>query len=105
MMVWNYHDEDLAGQPERVQVVMEGVSAKKVTLTQYVVDKHHSNSYEVWKQMGSPQQPTTEQITQLEKAGQLEQTSVEKNVVVQDGKLTVPITIERQGVVLLKVDW
>ncbi|AXY72527.1 beta-xylosidase [Paraflavitalea soli] len=105
MMVWNYHDDDLAGQPEQVQVVMEGVSAKKVTVTQYVVDKHHSNSYEVWKQMGSPQQPTPEQIAQLEKAGQLEQASVERNVVVQDGKLTVPITIERQGVVLLKVEW
>jgi xylan 1,4-beta-xylosidase len=105
MMVWNYHDDDLEGQPENVQVVMEGISAKKVTLTQYVVDKHHSNSYEVWKQMGSPQQPSAGQISQLEKAGQLEQTKVERNVAVQNGKLTVPITIERQGVVLLKVDW
>ncbi|WP_315822434.1 GH39 family glycosyl hydrolase [Paraflavitalea speifideaquila] len=105
IMIWNYHDDDLAGQPENVQVVMEGVSARKVILTQYVVDKHHSNSYEVWKQMGSPQQPTPGQVSQLEKAGQLEQTSVQRNVAVLDGKLIVPITIERQGVVLLKVEW
>ncbi len=105
MMLWNYHDDDLEGQPENVQVVIEGVSAKKVTLTQFVVDRHHSNSYEVWKKMGSPQQPSAEQISQLEKAGQLEQTSVQRNVAVQDGRLTVPITIERQAVVLLKAEW
>lgn len=104
VMLWNYHDEDVEGQPENVQVQLDGIPAKKVTLTQYVVDKQHSNSYEVWKQMGSPQQPTPEQISQLEKAGQLEQTG-KSSEVVQGGKLTVNVNLQRQGVVLLKVEW
>ncbi|MBO9564576.1 MAG: beta-xylosidase, partial [Niastella sp.] len=104
VMVWNYHDEDLEGTPESVQVVVNGVPGKKVTLTQFTVDKQHSNSYEVWKQLGSPQQPTPEQIAQLEKAGQLAQTG-KSSEVVKDGKLTVNLNLQRQGVVLLKVEW
>lgn len=104
VMVWNYHDDDLEGQPENVQVKVDGLPAKKVKLTQYAVDKQHSNSYEVWKQMGSPQQPTPEQISQLEKAGQLDQTGTSSERV-QDGKLTVNVSLQRQGVVLLKLEW
>lgn len=104
VMVWNYHDDDVEGEPENVQVQLDGIPARKVTLTQYVVDKQHSNSYELWKQMGSPQQPTPEQISQLEKAGQLQQTRISSEIV-QHGKLTVHINLQRQGVVLLKVEW
>ena len=32
----------------------------------------YSNSYEAWKKMGSPQQPSPEQYAQLERAGQLQ---------------------------------
>jgi xylan 1,4-beta-xylosidase len=105
VMVWNYHDEDLPGEPEKVQVVIDKVSAKQVTITQYVVDKYHSNSYETWKQMGSPQLPTPEQVQQLEKAGQLQQVSRQENLAVQDGKLDVQLLVERQGVVLIKIEW
>jgi xylan 1,4-beta-xylosidase len=105
IMVWNYHDEDLAGKAETVQVTVDKLTAKKVTITQYVVDKYHSNSYEVWKQMGSPQMPTPEQIQQLEKAGQLQQLSRQENVAVQNGVLEMPVVLERQGVVLIKIEW
>jgi len=105
VMVWNYHDEDLPGEPEKVQVVIDKVPAKQVTITQYVVDKYHSNSYETWKQMGSLQLPTPEQVQQLEKAGQLQQVSRQENLAVQNGKLDVQLLVERQGVVLIKVEW
>jgi xylan 1,4-beta-xylosidase len=104
LMAWNYHDDDVAGPAEKVQVVLNGLPARNVKVTQYVVDKVHSNSYEVWKQMGAPQQPSATQIDQLEKAGQLAQTGVVTKTV-EKGVLTFDLSLARQGVVLLKVDW
>ncbi|RYG00951.1 MAG: beta-xylosidase, partial [Chitinophagaceae bacterium] len=71
VMVWNYHDLDQAGAAEPVQVKLTGLPTKKATITQYNIDSKYSNSYEVWKKMGSPQNPTQAQIATLEKAGQL----------------------------------
>ncbi len=56
----------------RLILNIKGIPAEKATLTQYRIDNEHSNSYEVWKKMGSPQNPTANQIAELEKAGQLE---------------------------------
>lgn len=105
VMVWNYHDLDVAGGVEPVQVALQGVPAKKITFTHYTIDSKHSNSYEVWKKMGSPQNPTTEQITTLEKAGQLAMVGKPKKLSVDKGALTLNIELERQAVSLLKLDW
>jgi hypothetical protein len=47
-------------------------SAHSILLRHYRIDRDHSNAYTVWKQMGSPQNPTPEQYAQLEAAGQLQ---------------------------------
>ena len=48
------------------------MTSSKVSITHYRIDDEHSNSYEVWKKMGLPQHPTTEQISQFGKEGQLQ---------------------------------
>jgi len=73
-------------------------------MTEYRIDDEHSNSYEVWKKMGSPQNPTTEQIAELEKAGQLQIMNTPKKITVKD-KTEIKIQLPRQGVSLLKIDW
>lgn len=105
IMLWNYHDLDQLGTVEPVRVSISGINAKKVTLTHYTIDSQHSNSYEVWKKMGSPQNPTAAQITILEKAGQLETVGNPKKLDVKAGSLTVDIALPRQAVSLLKLDW
>ncbi len=105
IMLWNYHDLDQVGNPESVRVNISGVNAKKVTLTQYTIDSQHSNSYEVWKKMGSPQNPTAAQIATLEKSGQLETVGKPQKLEVKAGILVVEITLSRQAVSLLKLDW
>ncbi len=105
IMLWNYHDLDQLGTPESVRVNISGVNAKKVTLTHYTIDGQHSNSYEVWKKMGSPQNPTAEQIATLEKAGQLETVGNPQKLDVKAGSLVVDIVLPRQAVSLLKLDW
>lgn len=105
VMVWNYHDDDVQGDAEPVSVVLNGVPAKSVTVTEYRIDNEHSNSYEVWKKMGSPQNPTKEQISQLEKTGQLQMIRKPSKQAVQNGRLVVNITLPRQGVSLLRAVW
>ena len=104
-MLWNYHDLDQLGIAEPVRVSISGIKAKKVTLTHYTIDSQHSNSYEVWKKMGSPQTPSKEQVAKLEKAGQLETVGKPVKKTVKDGMLVVDIALPRQAVSLLKMDW
>jgi len=105
LMIWNYHDLDVQAPAEPVAVSFTGLKAASVTLTQYLVDATHSNSYEVWKKMGSPQNPTKEQIATLEKAGMLETVGKPQKLNVKNGNLTINTSLARQGVALLKLDW
>jgi len=104
VMLWNYHDEDRQGPAETVTVNMANVPAKKATLSLYLIDDENSNSYEVWKKMGSPQNPSAEQITTLEKAGQLKKIQ-SKKLVINSGMVTIPVQLKRQGVALIELNW
>lgn len=105
VMVWNYHDEDKQSPGEPVTIDISNIPAKSVRLTQYRIDGEHSNSYEVWKKMGSPQNPTAQQVAALEKAGQLQTMGKSENLKINAGKAVIDISLPRQGVALLKLDW
>lgn len=105
ILCWNYHDDDIAKDGELVVVNVNGISGKKIVLTQYIIDKENSNSYEVWKKMGSPQNPTAKQINLLEQAGQLHKAGLPQKINVVNGKIKVKIMVQRQAVVLLKIDY
>lgn len=105
VMVWNYHDDDTTGPAEQVQVQIKDVPAKQITITEYRIDKTHSNSYEVWKTMGSPAQPSAQQIKTLEQAGQLQLSGKPVKTTVKDGVVKYNTVLPRQAVALLKLDW
>lgn len=105
VMVWNYHDEDLPASASPVSVTIKNIPAKKALLTHYRIDDQHSNSYEVWKKMGSPQQPGPEQIKELEKAGQLAKLETPKTVRIKNGLAIIQLELPRQGVSLLQLTW
>lgn len=105
IMVWNYHDEDTIGEDESVEIVVQGLPAKKARLTQYIIDKQHSNSYEAWKKMGSPQQPIPKQVAELKQAGMLQTTGDGETLNIEDGKTSIKIMLPQQAVSLLKLSW
>jgi xylan 1,4-beta-xylosidase len=74
-------------------------------LTHYRIDHDHSNAYTAWQQMGSPQQPSADQYAQLEKAGQLALMDDPGFVPIQGGKTSIKITLPRQAVSLLVLEW
>lgn len=105
VMVWNYHDDDLEGPDANVEITICSIPVKRALLKHYRVDKNYSNSYEVWKKMGSPQNPTKEQIRTLEEAGQLKMLASPEWVNINNQKAVIPIVLPRQGVSLLQLEW
>ena len=105
VMVWNYHDNDLQGPAEPVSIKINNLEVKTVIVTHYRIDDKHSNSYEVWKKMGSPQDPTAAQISKLEQAGQLQTLGKPQQIQVKSGSVLLNIELPRQAVSLLKLDW
>ena len=103
IMVWNYHDNNDPNVPVAdVKIKVEGFKAKKVLLNHYRIDQEHSNSYMLWKKMGSPQNPTPEQIEKLVKAGQLNLYSSPKWINTKNGEATISFKLPRQGISLLQ---
>jgi xylan 1,4-beta-xylosidase len=102
IMIWNYHDDDLPGSPSPVTVQISGLPEKRLLLHHYRIDERHSNSYSLWKQMGSPQQPTAEQYMELEQAGQLELLEAPEWMNADKGNIVIHIELPRQGVSLLR---
>ena len=105
LMLWNYHDDDVKSGSEKVSVQLKGLPNQQVLLQHYRIDSSHSNSYEVWKNMGSPASPSAEQISQLEKAGQLQLIGSPEWIKPRNGQATISMFLPRQAVSLIRFDW
>jgi xylan 1,4-beta-xylosidase len=104
VMLWNYHDDDVASPAAEIALAVDGVPADKVHVQRFLMDAQHSNSYRAWQRMGSPEQPTAKQFMELQRAGQLETVDA-SNVAIQDGHARLDLRLERQGVMLVRLSW
>lgn len=109
VMLWHYHDDDLPGPDAAVTLHLsslpEPAASRRCTVRHYRIDAQHSNAFEVWKGMGSPQTPTSAQYAALEQAGQLTEIETPDTVTPQNGAADVPILLPRQAVSLLEIEW
>jgi xylan 1,4-beta-xylosidase len=105
VLVWNYHDDDLPSADAQVALTLEGMARGRPTVTHYRIDAAHSNAYELWKQMGSPQNPTAEQYATLEKGGRLQTLRAPERTAVNGGTLRLQFPLPRQGVSLVTVKY
>jgi xylan 1,4-beta-xylosidase len=107
VLVWQYLDDDVPGPDAAVDLALVHLPfvTGSVTLTHYRIDSEHSDSYAVWKRMGSPAPLTAEQHAALEKAGQLAELEPPKMVRVESGKLNLDFDLPRQAVSLLVLEW
>jgi xylan 1,4-beta-xylosidase len=107
VMVWNYQDEDVSGPAAPVELKVAGLpaNAKRVLLRHYRIDANHSNAYTVWQQMGSPQNPSPEQYSKLEKAGQLQMLGSPRWIDESNGSATLRFPLPLQSVSLVELSW
>ena len=101
ILLWNYTDDDLPGPAETKTIAITHLPTKKIKLTQYRIDDAHSNSYEAWKKMGSPQNPTTHQYQTLEAAGLLQQLEPPKTLTTNN----ITVSLPAHAVAFLKLEW
>jgi len=105
VMIWHYHDDDVAGPDAAVALSVSGLGASRALLRHFRVDREHSNSYEAWKRMGSPRQPAPGQVAELERAAALEMAASPAWIDLKAGTATARFTLPRQGVSLLEFSW
>ena len=105
VLVWNYHDDNLPGPAAPVVLIVNGLGKTKMQVRHFRVDNQHSNSFETWKSMGSPQQVSAEQYKVLEKAGQLQELVFPTSTTSTNGQTTLSFDLPRQGVSFVQLTW
>jgi xylan 1,4-beta-xylosidase len=108
VLVWNYHDDDLAAAPAPIELKIDGIpsqATKRVLTEHFRIDASHSNAFEVWKAMGSPVQPSEAQLRTLEATGQLQLLSSPEWITTTNGAITLKFDLPRQAVSLIRVTW
>ena len=105
VLLWNYHDDNIQDSGSGIELRIKGIAARKAMITHYRIDGNYSNSYEAWKKMGSPQQPTPEQIVQLEKSGRLEMLHKPANTIITNNEAIIRMQLPRQAVSLVKITY
>ena len=107
VLLWNYDDIDEPAPATPTTVAIEGLPANvsRVLVTHYRIDDTHSNAYTVWKAMGSPQHPTTEQYAELKSKDGLQLLTSPEWMDVAHGEIKIDTVMPRQSVSLLEVKW
>lgn len=105
VMIWNYHDDDLPAPDENIKILFKNIKAERVLVHHYRIDNKYSNSYEVWKSMGSPQNPSKEQIKELEQSGKLQMYTSPTWYQTKEKNLNLSFLLPRQGVSLITITW
>ena len=106
VLLWNYHDDDVAAEPTRVKLSINGIPVHRaLKVKEYSMDANHSNAYAEWKKMGNPSAPTEDQFRTLQTAAKLQGGPLTSSISDKDHIVELPITLERQGVMLVELTW
>jgi len=105
VMIWNYHDMNILSPPESIDIIVNGTNASTAKVRQYRIDQENSNSFTPWKKMGSFQQVTKDQYSQLESAGEMKLMNGLEEFKIKNGSLKIPASMEGQSVSLFVIEW
>ena len=107
VLVWHYHDDDMAGPVADVNLTLDGLPGKikRAQARHYRIDNDHSDAFTVWQRMGSPLKLSGKQYAELERAGQLAELQRPETIRVRDGQAVLSFTLPREAVSLLVIEW
>jgi xylan 1,4-beta-xylosidase len=112
VLAWNYRDDqpgaaDAARRDAHLalRVARLAGAASRALVRQYRIDETRSNAWTLWKKMGSPQDPTPEQLAQLEAAGQLHQLGSPRWVALDGGEVKLDMVLPLSAVSLVQISW
>ena len=107
VLLWNYEDAADEGMDTPVAVHVAGIppGVRRILVRHYRIDDTHSNAYTVWKEMGSPQQPTAEQYARLKAVEGLELLDSPTWMDTKDGAIRLSTVMPKLSVSLLELSW
>jgi xylan 1,4-beta-xylosidase len=105
VLISNYHDSDRPGPPALIDLTISGLPQARMLVSHFRVDDDHSNAYEAWKKLGSPQKPAPDQYAQLEAAGQLHSMESPRWDTAQGGRIHMAFPLPLHGVSLIRLTW
>src|SRR5271166_1426173 len=107
ILVWNYHDDDVPFPDAPINLIITGLpmDAKRPLVEHFRVDSSHSDSFTVWKEMGSPPSPSQTEYTRLESAGQLQLLNTPEWIDTKQGSVELQFMLPRQGLSLVRLAW
>ena len=105
ILLWNYHDDDRPAPPAAIDLEVAGIPAADVRVSHHRIDADHSNSYEAWKRMGSPQPPSAAQYRTLEQAARLQPLEPARRIRPAGGAARLSFALPRQALSLVHLTW
>jgi xylan 1,4-beta-xylosidase len=107
VLVWNYHDDDLPAVSAQIDLSVHGLpaAANSALVEHFRVDLNHSNAFSAWKEMGSPENPSSLQYDQLQAAGQLQLLTSPEWISLRQGTARLQFTLPRQALSLFRISW
>jgi xylan 1,4-beta-xylosidase len=107
VLVWHYHDEDVAGDDAVVTLNLAGLpeGSRDAKVLHFRIDETHSNAYAAWQKMGSPKELTAEQYEELDKIDGLQMLNNGEVLHMDGGQATLSFALPRKAVSLLVVEW
>jgi len=104
LLLWHYHDDDVAGPPADVTVRLERPEGSSYRVeSEHRVDETHSNSYAEWRRMGSPHAPSDRQYRRLLESSALETVADPPAVDHTGGVDSLRLELPRQAVCLIEL--
>ncbi|KAJ7077386.1 glycosyl hydrolase, family 39 [Mycena belliarum] len=106
LMVWNYHDDALSRPDTEVSLRLSDAFLGRgdVKLSHYRIDESHSNAYSAWLELGSPQDPTQEQISGMQADGMLQMLHPPIPLKLDDGVVNIQFGLPIHAVSLLVIE-
>ncbi|MGA2042063.1 MAG: beta-xylosidase [Roseiarcus sp.] len=103
ILVWHYHDDDLAAPDAAVALGVTGLSGAACIVERFQMDAAHGDAHAAWRAMGAPARPTEAQYAALEAASALPLVEPPSRRALDGGALALEFALPRQGVTLVRL--
>lgn len=106
VLVWRHTDDQYqtAEQQAPVEVAVTGLDAAAYTLRHFRIDADHSNAHTVWASLGSPQDPSEDQLSTIKQRQGLEELEPPRDLEPTDGSVSLQVTLPLPSVSLLVLE-
>lgn len=107
VLIWNYHDNDVAAEPAQIELVIDHVpgTEKRALVQHFRIDANHSNAFSVWQRMGSPDSLSVSQLEELQRAGELQLLTSPEWIAIENRAVHLQFPLPRQALSLLRLEW